>query len=73
MKGKYSRISRLIVLAIAWLFLFAGQPAFADDESFSTATSVNRGEIVGETETVSGDVHAFLFKDGVMHDLGTLP
>ena len=42
--------------------------------AFSDAFDINdRGEIVGQSETTSGAVHAFLFKDGVMHDLGTLP
>ena len=30
------------------------------------------GQVVGESSTVSGDLHAFLWEGGVMTDLGTL-
>jgi probable HAF family extracellular repeat protein len=32
----------------------------------------DRGDIVGTSETASGDLHAFLWRDGRMADLGTL-
>ena len=33
----------------------------------------NRGQIIGSSETSRGDRHAFLWQDGRMRDLGTLP
>jgi probable HAF family extracellular repeat protein len=42
--------------------------------TFSEPSSVNnRGQVVGEANTASGDIHAFLFENGAMVDLGTLP
>ena len=39
----------------------------------STAIAINdRGQVVGASQTSSGDHHAFLWQDGVMTDLGTL-
>jgi len=39
----------------------------------ATAQAINdRGQVVGSSETASGDTHAFLWQDGVMTDLGTL-
>lgn len=40
----------------------------------STACGVNdRGQITGKSALPSGQLHAFLWQDGVMTDLGTLP
>jgi probable HAF family extracellular repeat protein len=30
-------------------------------------------QVAGSSETASGEIHAFLWEDGVMTDLGTLP
>jgi probable HAF family extracellular repeat protein len=32
----------------------------------------NRGQVVGSSDTASGDTHAFLWEDGEMTDLGHL-
>ena len=41
---------------------------------FSVAEGINaRGQVVGESNTASGATHAFLWEDGRMTDLGTLP
>ena len=40
----------------------------------SSATGINKhGQIVGQASTLSGDKHAFLYENGIMTDLGTLP
>src|SRR5260370_690276 len=73
-----------ILIVFALLCVAALQPAFGQgftikdlgtlggDRSFAFAIN-NRGQIVGESITASGNGHAFLFEDGVMVDLGTLP
>ena len=41
--------------------------------TFSFAGAINeRGQVVGYSETASGEIHAFLWHQGVMTDLGTL-
>ena len=30
---------------------------------------IDRGDVVGEAETAAGDIHAFLFRRGVMLDV----
>ena len=41
---------------------------------FSVAHDINRrGQIVGRASLSTGEQHAFLWQDGVMRDLGTLP
>ena len=38
--------------------------------AYSIALGVNDlGHIVGESETANGDVHGFIYRDGMMHDL----
>src|SRR5512133_842170 len=40
----------------------------------SAATAINEvGEVVGMSDTASGKQHAFLWQNGRMRDLGTLP
>ena len=39
----------------------------------SWAVAINdRGQVVGSSDTAAGDLHAFLYSDGAMTDLGTL-
>ena len=41
--------------------------------TFSSGVAINeRGQVVGASETASGEIHAFLWHQGVMTDLGTL-
>ncbi len=73
----------LLVFALLWAA--ALQPAVGQScritdlgtlpgGAFSTAYGINsHGDVVGEATTASGASHAFLFDDGVMTDLGTLP
>ena len=40
----------------------------------SSANGINAsGQVVGDADTSSGDNHAFLYSNGTMTDLGTLP
>lgn len=40
----------------------------------SRATDINdAGNIVGSSETLSGETHAFFLSGGIMSDIGTLP
>jgi probable HAF family extracellular repeat protein len=42
--------------------------------SFSEAYGINnRGQVVGLSRAASGEIHAFLWENGQMKDLGTLP
>jgi len=40
-------------------------------ESFASAVN-NRGQVVGRSRTADGEVHAFIWEQGVIRDLGTL-
>src|SRR5260370_37084392 len=73
-----------ILIVFALLCVAALQPAFGQgftikdlgtlggNRSFAFGIN-NRGQIVGESITASGSGHAFLFENGAMVDLGTLP
>jgi probable HAF family extracellular repeat protein len=42
--------------------------------TWAAAYGINAsGEVTGQAQTATGEKHAFLYKDGVMTDLGTLP
>lgn len=52
-----------------------GEPAYAvvDLGKYSEATAINdSGEVVGSIRVDGGDIHAFLYSNGRVHDLGTL-
>jgi len=72
------------ILLIVWLMGLSVSPVRARDTgytitdlgtlggSFSEAHDVNeRGQVVGESTTASGEFHAFLWEKGTMIDLGT--
>ncbi|RQS60654.1 hypothetical protein DID96_34465 [Burkholderia sp. Bp8963] len=41
---------------------------------FSDGTGINaRGKVIGQSQMVNGDHHAFLYDYGTMTDLGTMP
>jgi probable HAF family extracellular repeat protein len=70
-----------ILLALTWLFpAVAAAQEYAPRDlgtlggAFSWANAVNnRGQVVGRSAVQGGLQHAFLWQDGVMTDLGTLP
>jgi probable HAF family extracellular repeat protein len=48
--------------------------ALPGGENFTFATAINdRGQVVGQSGTASGESHGFLWENGQMTDLGALP
>ncbi|HEY5730708.1 MAG TPA: hypothetical protein VIS72_11690, partial [Anaerolineales bacterium] len=81
MNRKFNKILVYFVLIVAFMVaqtaLAAPQYSIVDlgilGGDSSRAQDINeRGQIVGESTNPSGDTHAFLWKNGVMIDLGTL-
>src|SRR5215211_3543219 len=80
-------ISKAVLLSMVVAVLVGAHPASAqlsitdlgtlpggDSFDSSTASGINdRGQIVGQSDTPSFELHAFLWEDGKMSDLGTLP
>jgi probable HAF family extracellular repeat protein len=67
----------LVMLSLALCAGSDGQCGMQDlgtlGGSYSCAFAVNNsGQIVGYSETASGEYHAFIWQNGVMRDLGTL-
>src|SRR5690242_14893014 len=73
------------VLLIVWLMILGASPVHAQGSGYtildlgtlggsnSYVSAINdRGQVVGYSETSSGETHAFLWKKGAMTDLGTL-
>src|SRR6266487_2716647 len=77
-------MNQLVILTMIVATLVVPQPASASAQlsiidlgtlggTYSAGQAINqRGQIVGESLTASGEVHAFLWQDGTMTDLGTL-
>src|SRR6185369_7866059 len=75
----------ITVVLIVWLMIVAVSPVRAQGSGYSIldlgtlggsssyVSAINdRGQVVGYSETSSGETHAFLWKKGTMTDLGTL-
>jgi probable HAF family extracellular repeat protein len=80
MKRKLSTAAVLITVAAALAIAQPkSQPLTIIDlgtlgGSEANATGINdRGQVVGYSNTTTGAIHAFLWEDGTMTDLGTLP
>ena len=77
-------MNQLVILAMIVAALVVPQPASASAQLsiidlgtlggiYSAGQAINnRGQVVGESYTASGELHAFLWQDGTMADLGTL-
>ena len=54
--------------------LYTATPLGSLGGGFTSAYSINAlGQVTGESTTPNGQLHAFVYTDGVMTDLGTLP
>ncbi len=70
--SEWSGVARSAPVQRQWVITDLGTLAAAGGTSFSNGVN-NRGQVVGDSTTKAGSRRAFLWQNGRMRDLGTLP